>query len=244
MEIHDLHLSNSLKHWRTTRLRTTQDGSESYDLTNHDVYVDHSFAIKSIGDELLREEGKQFVIDDHNRKVIRFLLYYFHHCPLAMDVFPQEEYTLGKNILLVGAPGSGKTLIMQVFAEYLKRVNNRLSFRNIGATELLNYQKSFGHINLFTYNLSGEKTFDGKPVHLCLNDLGFDAQNQKSFGTDLNTVIDEFLYARYEIWANRGIRYHLTSNLNTQQFKQKFDARLVDRLKAFNMIVLPGVSRR
>jgi len=192
----------------------------------------------------LANEGKEFVIDEDNKKTMRFLLLYFNGSRECEEVFPGKNYSLNKNILLMGPPGTGKTLIMQIFSEYLKRSQNPLFFKNIGATELLNYQKVNGHINLFTYNSQDKGTFEGKPIHLCLNDIGISTENQKSFGTDLGTIIDEFLYARYEIWTNKGKRYHITTNMDAKDFKNAYDARLVDRMKAFNDLTLTGKSRR
>lgn len=207
-------------------------------------YAIHANIIKEIGNTLLRNENKEFIIDKDNSKVLKFLLYYFNNMIECEDVFPKENHSLKKNILLMGPPGTGKTLIMQIFSEYLKRRGSDLVFRNIGATELLNYHKMNGHINLFTYNFKDSKSFEGNPIHLCLNDLGISTENQKSFGTNLNTIVDEFLYARYEIWINKGKRYHLTTNMDPEDFKSNYDSRLVDRMKAFNILTLKGKSRR
>ena len=193
---------------------------------------------------MLENEGKEFVVDQYNEKVLRFLLLYFNGDKSCEEIFPGEGHSVKKNILLMGPPGTGKTLIMQIFSEYLRRSRNELVFRNIGATELLNYQKVYGHINLFTYNFQDSKSFEAKPIHLCINDLGVSAENQKSFGTDLGTIIDEFLYARYEIWVNKGKRYHITTNMEPLDFKKVYDTRLVDRMKAFNLLRLKGKSRR
>jgi len=207
-------------------------------------YNIHAILIKDIGDTLLENEGKEFVVDENNRMILRFLLFYFNRMKECETIFPGENHSIKKNLLLIGPPGTGKTLIMQLFSEYLKRSNSELNYRNIGATEILNYQKMNGHINLFTYNIQDSKTFEGKPVNLCINDIGTDTENQKSYGTELSTIIDEFLYARYEIWLNKGKMYHITTNMDPGDFKQTYDSRLVDRMKAFNVLKLTGNSRR
>lgn len=74
-----------------------------------------------------------------------------------------------------------------------------------------------------------------------MNDIGLETENQKSYGTSLDSVIDEFLYARYEIFQQYGKKYHITSNLGIAEFKKRFGPRLVDRFKTFN--VLPCVAR-
>jgi hypothetical protein len=130
---------------------------------------------------------------------------------------------------------------MQIFSQYLRLLNGHLRYENIGATELVNYHKKFGHINFYTYNCF--ENAKGRPASFCLNDLGI-CENQKVYGTDMKAIIDEYLYSRYEIWINDGIRYHVTANMTIDEIKQNYDMRLFDRFKAFNVLILKGDSRR
>ena len=110
---------------------------------------------------------------------------------------------------------------------------------------MMNYYKIHGHIDRFTYNEeAGKGSIEGNPFDICLNDIGLETENQKSYGTSLNSVIDEFLYARYEIYQSHQKKYHITSNLSVTDFKNRFGTRLVDRFKSFNVIILNGESRR
>lgn len=216
-----------------------------YDLTDHDEYVVHSNMIAQMGKSYMLREFSDFIIDEHNKDVLRFLTYYFNNCILAESVFPNENYKLHKNIMLIGEPGTGKTMIMQIFSDYLRATNNENYFRNISMTQLMNSQKVNGHIDRYTFNETGAKdSFDGAPFNVCLNDLGIKTENQKSYGTLLTQVTDEFLFARYEIYQQQGKRYHITSNLCVRDLKQRFEARLIDRFKSFNVIELHGPSRR
>ena len=205
----------------------------------------HSTLISKIGENYMNREFRSFQIDDHNRNVLRFLTYYFNECRLAESVFPDEGYKLHKNILLLGIPGTGKTMIMQVFADYLELTGNGNAFHNLSVTQMMNYYKIHGHIDRFTYNEeAGKGSMEGNPFDICLNDIGLETENQKSYGTSLNSVIDEFLYARYEIYQSHQKKYHITSNLSVTDFKNRFGTRLVDRFKSFNVIILNGESRR
>lgn len=216
-----------------------------YDLTDEEQYNLHAKMIKGIADSLMLREYGDYVVDDHNRNVLRFLTYYFNGCKLAEGIFPNEGYKLHKNILLIGEPGTGKTLLMQVFADYLRLTGNDNAFQNISSTQLMNYYKVNGHIDKYTYNEAGSKdSFDGCPVNVCLHDLGLMTERSKSFGTELTKVSDEFLFARYEIYQQQGKRYHITSNLSVKELKSRFEGRLVDRFKSFNVIELRGGSRR
>lgn len=216
-----------------------------YDLEDKEQYRIHASLLKSIGDNYMLREFSSYQVDEHNRKVIQFLLYYFNGCQLAEKVFPGENYKIHKNILLIGEPGTGKTMIMQVFADYLRLTENENAFRNISMTQLMNYYKINGHIDRYTFNELGDpKAYEGSPFNICLNDLGLMTEKQKSFGTLLTQITDEFLFARYEIFQQYSKRYHITSNLTVKDLKGRFEDRLVDRFKSFNVIELHGESRR
>lgn len=203
----------------------------------------HETLVIGIGENYCQREFRNFCIDSRNEKILQFLLYYFNGCSKALDVFPDSDYALHKNILLIGPPGTGKTMIMQIFSDYLKMTNNPNQFHNISITQMANYYKLHGNIDRYTYNESETTDFDGKPFNLCLNDIGIDLQ-QKSFGTDLDSIIDEFLFARYEIFQNHRKRTHLTSNMVIDEFKSKYEERLMDRFKNYNVLALTGNSRR
>ena len=216
-----------------------------YDLEDSEQYHIHSSMIKEIGNSYMLREFSNFQIDEHNSKVLKFLMYYFNGCKLAENVFPNENYKIYKNILLLGEPGTGKTMIMQIFSDYLKATSNESYFKNISVTQMMNYYKINGHIDKYTYNeLENSKVSDGSPFNVCLNDLGLLTENQKSFGTVLTQVTDEFLFARYEIYQQFNKRFHITSNLTVSDLKKRFEGRLIDRFKSFNVIELHGGTRR
>ena len=220
-----------------------QEVSE-FDLTDYDEFDRHCAMIEQIGSAYMEREFSEFVVDEYNRDVIRFLVYYFNNCKLAENIFPGKDYKVHKNLMILGVPGTGKTLLMQVFSEYLKLTNNPNMFFNLSVTQMMNYYKINGHIDRYTYNEEGGKGIDGMPFNICINDIGLETENQKSYGTSLDSVIDEFLYARYEIYQSHFKKYHITSNLDLDEFKERFGDRLIDRFKSFNVIPLLGGSRR
>jgi DNA replication protein DnaC len=225
-------------------LKTIRQDSE-YDLSGEDEYFKHANFIVSLGNNYMSREFRSFDLDENNTKILRFLLYYFNNSRLAESVFPNEDYRIHKNLLLIGEPGTGKTIDMQIFSDYLRLTQNPNFFLNLSVTQMMNYYKIHGHIDRYTYNeLSNSGSMEGKPVHVCLNDIGLETENQKSYGTSLDSVIDEFLYARYEIYQQHFIKYHMTSNLTVGELKERFGGRLIDRFKSFNVLVLTGESRR
>lgn len=230
--------------WRKHQKSISRHQS-GFDMTDENEFKSHTALVKSIGNNYMGREFRDFEVDENNRLLMRFLLYYFHGCHLATEVYPNQGFTSYKNLLLLGEPGTGKTMIMQVYADYLKLLGINTAYHNISVTQMMNYYKQHGHIDRYTYNEEGaNKSFDGNPLHVCLNDIGLETEAQKSYGTSLTSVIDEFLFARYEIYQHRMIHYHLTSNLTVAEIKHRFENRLVDRFKSFNVIPLTGGSRR
>lgn len=219
---------------------------DSFDFSDKRVYNAHAHLIKACANEILSRHDKQFVIDDRNRNVIRFLMLYFNASPLALEVFPDKNYSLDKNIMLIGPVGTGKTLLMDIMRLYLSRIHSPFEFRVFSQTQMLNYFKHNNNIDFFTYNANDSKTYEGKPFHICLNDIGL--RTQKFYGNDTEQVIEEFLYARYEIWEQQYKRTHITTNLDQKDIHELFGDgghnRISDRFKMFNVVPLLGDSRR
>jgi len=62
---------------------------------------------------------KDYRVDEHNRAVIETLIKYFHGYTdfmLPSGVYADPQ----KGVMLMGGPGTGKTVIMKIFADYVK----------------------------------------------------------------------------------------------------------------------------
>ena len=220
----------------------------SYNLQEEGTYKAHAKLLLYIANNIvLARQRRQFVIDDDNRQVIRFLLYYFNGCPLAEEVFPNRGYKLHKNIMLQGGVGVGKTMIMHVFSEYLMRIRSPRFFYNLSVTQMVNYYTLHNNLDRFTFNEEENRGFQCTPVNICLNDIGI--QDRTFFGMDTGLLTDEFLHARNEIWTQYGKCAHLTTNLDDKALRKRFErndgfGRLIDRFKTYNIIPMGGTSRR
>ena len=134
-QIHKLNQCVNLA-WR----KILQQQNQSPDLTVKEIYNAHASTLLWIADNVvLANQRREFIVDDNNRDVLRFLLYYFNGCPLAESVFPGRGYKLHKHIMLQGAVGTGKTLLMQIFSEYLRITENPRYFHNLSVTQMVNY---------------------------------------------------------------------------------------------------------
>lgn len=227
-----------------------QKSQEAYpDLTDHSVYEMHSRLFMYIANNIvMASQHREFVIDDDNRLVIRFLLYYFNNCPLAEDVFPGRGYKLHKNIMLQGGLGVGKTMIMQCFSEYLKRINSPRFFHNLSVTQMVNYYTIHNNFDRYTFYEEDSKGFMPKPENVCLNDVGLN-DDKVFYGMNTSVLTDEFLLARNDIWAGWDKFAHITTNLDEKALIARFTkgdkyGRLVDRFKTYNVIPVTGKSRR
>lgn len=222
-----------------------KDREHFEDLTNQAVFNQHAELVIKIANVLLAPQRRKFVIDDRNRYVLYFLLYYFNDCPLAEQVFKGKGYKLHKNLLIQGAVGTGKTLIMQIFAEYLRYTMNPKQFYNLSVTQMVNYYTIHNNLDRYTYNEESSVGFKCNPENICLNDIGIGSKSH--FGMDTKLLTNEFLHARNEVWVHYKKSAHLTTNLTTQQLTEEFKdnfGRLVDRFKTYNVIELNGESRR
>ncbi len=217
----------------------------SDDLSDEEVFSQHSKLFAMCADECLKGQFKRFVVDDNNRQILRFLMYYFNGCKKAEEVFPDKGYKCSNNLLLCGEVGVGKTLLMQAFAKYLEVTKNPRAFKNLSVTQMINYYKLNNHIDRYTFNEEGSRKFEGDPFNICLNDIGL--QTHQYFGTDTKVMVCEFLYARNDIWQQQGKFAHITTNLAPKELKLYFEdgfGRLSDRFKTYNVIHLKGKSRR
>lgn len=215
-------------------------------LTNEDVFRQHADLIVSIGTLLLARERKPFIIDENNKKILRFLLLYFNDSKEAENIYPGKGYKLHKSLILCGNVGVGKTLLMQVFADYLQQTGNPNAYYNVSVTQMINYYKQHEHLDLYTYNEAGRKGYDAcQPANLCLNDMGL--QTAQHFGQDTRQLVMDFFHARTEVYNQYYTKTHVTTNLSPLEIKAYFEdeyGRLVDRLKFYNIIHLTGESRR
>ena len=226
--------------------RTQQQQQQLFeDLRDEQVFNQHARITVAIANMLLAPQRKRFVLDEHNKQAMRFLLYYFNECPLCEEVYPNKHYKLHNHILLCGKAGTGKTLMMQIFSEYLKYTNNPHAFHNLSVTQMVNYYTLHNNLDRYTYNEEGSRGFNPQPVNICLNDIGVESKTY--FGMDTKLLTNEFLHARNEIWTAYGKHGHVTTNLDVKMLKDEFAdgfGRLIDRFKTYNVITLGGESRR
>ena len=133
---------------------------------------------------------------------------------------------------------------MSIIREYLKLIANpnpnlftvcsmedivmAMGDRNFLDSKLLN--NSYGNVR--------------KPLNLCINEFGHKFRG-KTYGTEHQELIEIFLMKRYEIFQDYNKLTHVTMNAGTDDLKDIFSPRVIDRLREmFNIIELGGESFR
>lgn len=214
---------------------------------------------ESIASTIVAQQGDTFVKDERTANLYYFVVAYLHRwtghfakatAELRRLGMIQESY-IDRPLCIIGDKGVGKTLLMLTASTYAEELAlwDRW-FISTSAQELLNHFRVNSNLDYYTYNAKGEQaiqgyTFTGGVHSVCLNDLGIELESkQQHYGTDLRSVVEEFLMARYELYQSKGSMCHVTTNLDLDKLSTEYPPRLVDRLKQYNFIFWRGSSKR
>ncbi|GAA3783371.1 ATPase [Corallibacter vietnamensis] len=164
--------------------------------------------------------GKNFKIYEEDEVVLYKLCIYF-----IRDFEACEKLNIdpNKGILLSGPVGCGKTSLMKLLRHI---VPHQKSYILIPARNIT-----------FAFNNIGYKTIQeyGNSNFYCFDDLGVETTG-RHFGKDCN-VMGEILLSRYDLFLQRKIRTHATTNLNAQELEERYGNRVRSRMRQlFNLI--------
>lgn len=188
--------------------------------------------------------GKQFVVDDDNRRVASLLCQYF-----ACDKeFEKEQditgtaYSLDKGLCLMGNVGLGKTYMMGFFhfnqnASYV--MANCRKIESKWVDQMSNKEKPPKNvIDHYSGEIDATENPFGHPVlGVCFDDLGTETHPSKSYGETKN-VLAEILMNRYENKLPHKFT-HITTNLSAHEIglDTHYGTRIKDRFREmFNLI--------
>lgn len=193
-----------------------------------------------------------FIVDKENTKIIELLCMYYS----GDERFNKEEivYAEGKKLklslkkgigLVSKKKGTGKSVLMRLFQQNkfrpfiqteTKTISDMFNKKGVEAIELHSDLLHIPpHPNFYYY----------QDVGICFDDLGFELP--KNFWGSKSDVMADVLFNIYSKNQIRGdfSAFHFTSNLYGNEFEQRYDDRIRDRMREmFNTIVLTGESRR
>ncbi|WP_262732682.1 ATPase [Gaetbulibacter sp. NE] len=171
--------------------------------------------------------GKNFKIYEEDEVVLYKLCIYF-----IRDFEACEKLNIdpNKGILLSGPVGCGKTSLMKLLRHIVPHHKEYevIPTRNI----------------TFAFNNVGYKTIQeyGNSNFYCFDDLGVETTG-RHFGKDCN-VMGEILLSRYDLFLQRKIRTHATTNLNAQELEERYGNRVRSRMRQlFNLIAFDKESK-
>ncbi len=187
----------------------------------------------------LEQKGKQnygdnFKIVEDDIPIITTLLVYFLNDEIMAKTI---EIDLNKGILLSGPIGCGKTSLMNLMRhvpeqerKFILKPTREISFEFIKE----------GYEVIQRYN-SGNKLNNGIKNY-CFDDLGTE-NNLKYYGNECN-VMGEILLSRYDLFINKKIITHITTNLSASEIEAAYGNRVRSRLRAMlNLIAFNPATK-
>jgi DNA replication protein DnaC len=166
-----------------------------------------------------RTDNPVFDLDGINKPIIEILWKY-----LSGKEF---EGSHDRGILLAGAIGCGKTVLLKGFCNIIPQVSNK-NITCVHSIELAALIRKNGILEEYVR----------KPMFI--DDIGKEQESVKDFGTDVRPIID-LIPQRYDA----GSWTFCTTNYNLNSLKEKYTPHTADRLiEMFNFYVLTGESRR
>ncbi len=164
--------------------------------------------------------GKNFIIHTEDKAILYKLCIYFIR---DFETCKKLNIDPNKGILLSGPVGCGKTSLMKLLR---CMVPHHKPYEVIPARNIT-----------FAFNNIGFKTIEdyGNQGFYCFDDLGVETTG-RHFGKDCN-VMGEILLSRYDLFLQRKVRTHATTNLNAQELEERYGNRVRSRMRQlFNLI--------
>lgn len=165
--------------------------------------------------------GNNFKIFEEDIPIITSLLVYFLKDEITAKTI---DIDLDKGLLLSGPIGCGKTSIMNLMrfvpeqkSKYILKPTREISFEFI--------KEGYEVIQRYT---SGN-AMQNNVKNYCFDDLGTE-NNLKYFGNECN-VMGEILLSRYDLFVNKKIVTHLTTNLSASEIETAYGNRVRSRLR-------------
>lgn len=188
---------------------------------------------------------KPFKIDDNNKMIFELLCRYFSQDVEfeAMGNAAEQDFDLGKGILLCGNYGTGKTWMMKLFGKNQYQCFAIRNAKQVASEYETNGEEAMeGYLKLIENASNDAAVFYQSHLGLCIDDLGTESV-RVNYGNRKN-VVGDLIERRYASgWVGRW--FHCTTNLTANAIKEFYGERVASRLREmFNIIELNGEDRR
>lgn len=197
------------------------NGVKHYDLSNTIQYLNY--------------KGRQRFGDSFSIHPIDYDVVYQMLSWIVYDDKACQKYNISpsKGILLIGPVGCGKTSLMTLLSSLMSR--KRSFVVKPTRAIALEFSKQ-GYDVIYRYSRSSRL-----PSPICLDDIGIEPP-MRYFGSEIN-VIAEVLLSRYDLFRDKKIITHGTTNLNADELEVRYGDRVRSRLREmFNVISFDPAS--
>lgn len=171
--------------------------------------------------------GQQFKIYKEDRDILYKLCLYFIQDRIACK---KMGIDIDKGILLSGPVGCGKTSLIRLLKHM---VPHRKPYEVVPTRNIV-----------FGFNHIGYKTIEdyGNTQFFCFDDLGVEPMG-RHYGKDCN-VMGEILLSRHDLFLNKKIKTHATTNLNAAELEELYGIRVRSRMRQlFNLVAFDRGSK-
>lgn len=180
--------------------------------------------------------GKPFHIPKNERGIIFGILAWFLEDELVAE---KMNIDLSKGILLSGPIGCGKTTLFKLMQNFPTK---RKGFGITSTRQIVSEFMQSGYEVLEKYSRGNFSHDVRTPKTYCFDDLGTETTS-KYFGNDCN-VMAEILLTRYDLYKEKGIVTHITTNLSASEIESQYGNRLRSRMREmFNLFGYEESSR-
>jgi len=166
--------------------------------------------------------GNHFKIYETDYLIIYKLIAYF-----LKDEATCFQYgiAINKGILLSGPVGCGKTSLLNLM-KHLTPTEHKFIVKPCREISFEFIKEGYEVIQRYS---SGNKLNNGIKNY-CFDDLGTE-NNLKYFGNECN-IMGEILLSRYDLFINKKIITHITTNLSAGEIENQYGNRVRSRLRA------------
>lgn len=194
------------------------------ELKSHYNYEEIILWLETKGVELY---GTHFKINENDHPVLfKLIAYFLKDEPTCF----QLDINLNKGILLSGPVGSGKTSLMNLM-KYICSVESKFVIKPCRDISFEFIQDGYEVIHRY----SKGKLYQTESKVYCFDDLGLE-NNLKYFGNECN-VMGEILLSRYDLFTNKKLLTHITTNLSASEIETNYGNRVRSRMRElFNLI--------
>lgn len=197
-----------------------------------DNAIEMSYNYREVVSRLIRNGeivlGKPFHIPENERGIIFGILAWFLEDERVAE---KMDIDLRKGILLSGPIGCGKTTLFKLMQNFPTK---RKNFRMISTRQVVSEFMQSGYEVLEKFSRGNFNRDVRSPKVYCFDDLGTETTS-KYFGNDCN-VMAEILLTRYDLFKEKGIITHMTTNLSATEIETQYGNRLRSRMREmFNL---------